>query len=606
MSGLSQLLRRDRNAASKVALRWDADANADRSVSWRQLLEDVAQLRDRLWVSPDGGWVLLTEDAYAFAVGLLALWHSGRHAISPPNRQPSALRILQTRAAGVLTDRPEWFPEGSSIDPLPRERHSQSSIDPSTRFEILDPEALAVEFYTSGTTGAEKPVLKKIRHLEDEVDELGKNWDALVKDAIVFASASHQHLYGMLFGVLWPLSSGHVFQARHFLHAGELIPRLRDADQSVLASVPTHLKNLAAHAQSPSIRDHCRTIFSSGGPLSHETARRIAELVGEAPIEVLGSTETGGIAWRRQDPQNTKQLWIPFGPVQLRRDPALGTLHVRSPFVSVGSANGFLTGDRIQLHDDERFELLGRADRVVKIGERRLDLERMESQLRGHEWVDDLALTTLQREIEESQSERTGPSERVAAAVIPSSQGWALICASGKRAFCADLRSRLADAWDPILHPRYWRLVVDLPENPQGKITQSRLRELFQEPDWGALSSDRPELLGEDRSPNAIERSCLVPPDLSCFPGHFPNRPMVPGVLQLDWALALAEVWLGRAPRVLEIESLKLLLPLEPGARFRIRVEQPKSTQLRVKLWSDGEVFAKARIRIEAASRSKP
>jgi len=595
-----------------VALRWDADANVDRSICWGELLDDVARLRDRLLGAPDGGWVLLTEDAYAFAVGLLALWHSGRHAISPPNRQPSALRILQTRAAGVLTDRPEWFPEGSSIDPLPRERPSQNStdpgirpMDPPTRFETLDPESLAVEFYTSGTTGAEKPVLKKIRHLEDEVEELGKNWDALLKDAIVFASASHQHLYGMLFGVLWPLSSGHVFQSRHFLHAGELIPRLRDADQSVLASVPTHLKNLAAHAQSPSIRDHCRTIFSSGGPLSHETARGIAELVGVAPIEVLGSTETGGIAWRCQDPHSTKQLWIPFTPVHIQRDSALGTLHVRSPFVSVGSAEGFLTGDRIQLHDDERFELLGRADRVVKIGERRLDLERMESQLRGHEGVADLALTTLQRETEESQSERTGPSERVAAVVIPSSQGWTLIRASGKRVFCADLRSRLADAWDPILHPRYWRLVVDLPENPQGKITQSRLRELFQEPDWGPLSSDRPELLGESRSANAIERSCLVPPDLSCFPGHFPGSPMVPGVLQLDWALGLAEVWLGHAPRVLEIESLKLLLPLEPGARFRIRVEQPKSTQLRVKLWSDGEVFAKARIRIAEASRSK-
>ncbi|MEE8165471.1 MAG: AMP-binding protein, partial [Myxococcota bacterium] len=522
MSPLSQLLRQDRDAASRVALRWDPDAGLDRSVSWSELLADVARLRDRLRAAPDGGWVLLTEDAYAFAVGLLALWHSGRYVISPPNRQLGSLRVLQTRAAGVLTDRPEWFSEGSSVDPLLRERHPEIStgidsrpISESTSFGALDPDSLAVEFYTSGTTGDEKPVLKKIRHLEDEVHELGENWDALLKDAIVFASASHQHLYGMLFGVLWPLSSGHVFQAQHFLHAGELIPRLRAADHSVLASVPTHLKRLAGHAQSPLLRNQCRTIFSSGGPLPQETAHRIAGFLGEAPIEVLGSTETGGIAWRRQAPGEVKPLWTPFGPVQIDRDPALGTLQVRSPFVSVGSADGFSTGDRIALHDEERFELLGRADRVVKIGERRLDLTRMESQLRGQEWVEDVALTTLQREIEEPDAERADPIERVAAVVVPSRKGWALIRDSGRRAFCSGLRSSLADAWDPVLHPRYWRFVVELPEDQQGKIAQNRLRVLFQDPDWGQLSSDRPELLGEIRTRQAIERSCLVPSDLS-------------------------------------------------------------------------------------------
>ena len=72
-------------------------------------------------------------------------------------------------------------------------------------------------------------------------------------------------------------------------------------------------------------------------------------------------------------------------------------------------------------------------------------------------------------------------------------------------------------------------------------------------------------------------------------------------MLQLDWALALAEVWMGQAPRATEIESLKLLLPLEPGARFRIRVERPQPTRLEIKLWYEDEVFAKARIRIAEA-----
>jgi acyl-coenzyme A synthetase/AMP-(fatty) acid ligase len=303
----------------------------------------VARLRDRLQEAPAGAWVLLTDDAYSFAVGLFALWHSGRHAISPPNRQLGALRGPQTRAAGVLTDRPDWFPEGSTLHPLLRELPIGSDEEfaaAAKSFEPLDGGALAVEFFTSGTTGDEKPVLKELRHLASEVEELGENWDDRVEGAVFFASASHQHLYGMLFGVLWPLCSGHVFQAEHFLHAGELVPRLAAAERSVLASVPTHLKRLVLHVQSPKLRDRCREVFSSGGPLPEDTAHRIAELVGDAPIEVFGSTETGGIAWRRQTPvakgeegsMEAQRLWTPFPSVEIVDDPESATLRVRSPF----------------------------------------------------------------------------------------------------------------------------------------------------------------------------------------------------------------------------------------------------------------------------------
>ena len=96
-----------------------------------------------------------------------------------------------------------------------------------------------------------------------------------------------------------------------------------------------------------------------------------------------------------------------------------------------------------------------------------------------------------------------------------------------------------------------------------------------------------------------------MPADLSCFPGHFPDRSVVPGVLQLDWALALAEVWLGEMPRVEQIESLKLLMPLEPGVLFQMRVERTAPNRLEIRFWSEGVVFSKGRIRI-ANQAAKP
>jgi acyl-CoA synthetase (AMP-forming)/AMP-acid ligase II len=555
-------------------------------ICWGDLLTDVAALRARLAREPEGAWVLLTEDAYAFAVGLFALWHSGRHALSPPNHQPGSLRTLQTRAAGVLSDRPDWFAEGACLHPL---LDGDADANPGL-LSPLDRDALALELHTSGTTGGEKPVTKRIRHLEDEVAELAASWDALVEGAAIFATASHQHLYGLLFGVLWPLASGHSFQSHHFLHVGEAVPRMRERGRCVLASVPTTLKRLVRHASASELKGVCGTVFSSGGPLPRETAHEVAGLLGHAPIEVLGSTETGGIAWRAQEPELADPPWTPFPSVRVSRDAELGVLRVRSPFVSVSEdTEGFATNDRVTLRPDGRFSLHGRADRVVKVGEKRLDLGRMESQLRGHAYVEELALTTVDR----------NGALRVAAAVVPSEQGWQALAREGRLGFGRALRHELGDAWDPVLHPRHWRMVDQLPVNTQGKLTKDALEQLFDVRESAGAMPDRPELLEEFRGPDFVERACVVPGDLACLPGHFPGAPVVPGVLQLDWALEMAAALCDGTPQVTEIESLKFSQPLRPGDAFRIQVRAVAPDRLELRIWGEKGENGRGRVRIE-------
>ena len=76
MSSLSTLLQQSRAADSVVAWRRENEERAGGAVRWGEFRLDVARLRERLTGEPEGGWLLLTEDTYAFAVGLLALWHS--------------------------------------------------------------------------------------------------------------------------------------------------------------------------------------------------------------------------------------------------------------------------------------------------------------------------------------------------------------------------------------------------------------------------------------------------------------------------------------------------------------------------------------------------
>jgi acyl-CoA synthetase (AMP-forming)/AMP-acid ligase II len=563
-------------------------------VDWGEFRHGVASLHARLSQEHSGAWILLTEDAYSFAVGLFALWHAGCHAILPPNRQPHSLAALQTRAAGVLSDQPNWFASGSPLHPL----RDGKAVGP-TDLAPLRPDALSVELFTSGTTGDEKPVVKRIAHLEAEVDQLEACWGEQVEGSTFFSTASHQHLYGLLFGVLWPLCTGRPFDAQHLLHAGELVPRMHEAKTSVLASVPTSLKHLARHAGAETLRDQRHAIFSSGGPLPTDTAHAVARVVGHAPIEVLGSTETGGIAWRSQEPETGEALWTPFPCARVTRDAGRGVLRVSSPLVSVEeSGEGFATGDRIELLADGRFRLGGRSDQIVKVGEKRLDLTRMASQLRGHEWLEEAALTTIDRESE----------QRVAAVVVASERGADVLRSEGRRAFTRDLREALAGSWDPVLHPRYWRIVPRLPENTQGKVTREALGQLFQTRGIESGSPDRPEVLEELRGSDFIERACVVPKDLECFAGHFPERVLVPGVLQLDWAMDLLALLQGHAPVVEEIESLKLIAPLDPGMKFRLNVRivhpadaseaTPGATKMEFTLWSKEEKHSIGRVRL--------
>jgi 3-hydroxymyristoyl/3-hydroxydecanoyl-(acyl carrier protein) dehydratase len=56
-----------------------------------------------------------------------------------------------------------------------------------------------------------------------------------------------------------------------------------------------------------------------------------------------------------------------------------------------------------------------------------------------------------------------------------------------------------------------------------------------------------------------------VPADLPAFAGHFPGRPIVPGVLLLERALALIAAEAGVDPACGSIANAKFLSPVGPG-----------------------------------------
>ena len=75
----------------------------------------------------------------------------------------------------------------------------------------------------------------------------------------------------------------------------------------------------------------------------------------------------------------------------------------------------------------------------------------------------------------------------------------------------------------------------------------------------------------------STEFSWPVPADHPAFAGHFPGRPIVPGVVLLDRAILLAEQLLGQPVAHWQVGNAKFFSPVGPGEILSFALE-PKAS----------------------------
>jgi 3-hydroxymyristoyl/3-hydroxydecanoyl-(acyl carrier protein) dehydratase len=107
----------------------------------------------------------------------------------------------------------------------------------------------------------------------------------------------------------------------------------------------------------------------------------------------------------------------------------------------------------------------------------------------------------------------------------------------------------------------------------------------------------------ERRGEGAAELELTVPRDLAYFEGHFPGTPVVPGVVQIRWALALARRCLGLEGEFAGVEALKFQQTLAPGAEVRLELGHTAGTsKLRFAYRTDHSAVSSGRVLLRSAS----
>lgn len=468
------------------------------------------------------------DDAAEQATALFAAWQAGAAVFLPADAQEHTRERL---AAQVDL----W------LDHLP-ETTGCTAVE-ATR---LVSHACHLTLCTSGSSGEPKLIDKSLTQLAKEVTALEQLWGREIDAAVVISSVSAQHIYGLLFRVLWPLCAGRPF-LRRTLPFSEDMQRASLAQQRFIwVASPALLKRMSDNLDWPAL-SRISKVFSSGGVLAKEAAQSLQQRLQQLPTEIYGSSETGGIAWRQGG-----EHWQPFNDVEVDVNQH-GALTLTSPYLPAGHREE--TADAVQIEADGRFLLRARLDRIIKLEEKRISLPMVEHALNSHSWVSDSRVAALHK-----------GRAFLAALVALSPAGLHALRNQGRRAVTESLRKHLSTHVEPIALPRHWRLCAELPYNSQGKLAQAQVEQML-----GAKRATQitPESVTEQDGELRIQ--ARVPIDLAHFAGHFASTPVVPGVVQIDWALQLARQLLeDLPPRFAGMETLKFQQLMRPGDQVQL------------------------------------
>lgn len=514
----------------------------DSAVTWQQFLIDIFQLREQLKNMPDANCALFHEESYTFSVALLSLLSLGKTVYLPANNTLGTADLLRQDSANVNSCK-NFIGDWPDANLANAALAIQTNVSASHLSGEISLPALTgkLVLFTSGSTGEPKAIVKTLAQLDAELHTHAQLWGERWRNARVLATVSHQHIYGLLFKVLGPLCGARCFHSSTFRDPANLLAQA--TENCIWIASPAHLQRL--QNDWPWNPQYLVATFCSGGVLHANAAQHHRELGGSWPIEIYGSSETGGIAVRTQ--ANGNSAWSPFPNIDFR---IADTLEIRSPHLA--DNDWFVTADQATVCEGG-FELGARADRIVKIEGKRIALPEIESRLNAHEWIVQARTVVIER-----------ARQRIGVVAELSDSGKQQLETLGKHSFSQQLRIYLQQYFEPIVLPRLWRF-APLPIDSQGKVSTKVLAAFFENTEEKSEKVILPIIHNRLIDSLRCELVIQIPEDLIYLQGHFPGVPVVPGVALLRWVEYFAREYLSVVGICKNLEVIKFKQLVRPG-----------------------------------------
>lgn len=407
-------------------------------VAWPTAVSDIGLIARQI-PSSVKRVVIDCSCSYKFFVSLLACLSIGKTVVLLPNGlETTRLKYIDEYDCVVDDAYVSLCVGGDRIARLP---------SPASDVEPWVPDNATLIFYTSGSSGEPKKVVKAFGSLVEEVRDSSRLF-GLAACSLTVSTVPHQHLYGLLFKIIASFENRRPFYAEIIRFPSQM----SGLDNFLLVSSPAFLSRLD---QGDAIVG-ARTVISSGGPLAVEDGKKVIKIFNAPGFEVYGSTETGGIGHRRLSDQ---KVFLPFPGVEVSADKE-GALRILSRYMN--GRQWVTCDDQIRLLEDGRFEVVGRRDDVVKIEEKRISLNEIAR-----------AIASSFDEIERVHvvTYDTGRRKRLGALVVARLDK----AHFGPAELIDSAIEKLKSSIDPIFIPKKWKVVESMEMNEVGKVSRDRI-----------------------------------------------------------------------------------------------------------------------------------
>ena len=370
--------------------------------------------------------------------------------------------VTDSGAQVWLGERPD---DAEGLPHIPVRLHARSWH----RYPEPSPEATALIWYTSGTTGPPKGVVLSRRAIAADLDALSEAWEWTPEDTLVHGLPLF-HIHGLVLGLLGSLRIGN-----RFVHTGKPSPAGYAAAQgSLYFGVPTVWSRVVGDLDAALALSSARLLVSGSAALPVPVFDRLAELTGHKPVERYGASETMiTVSTLAAGERRPGWVGLPLSGVQTRLvddagAPAphdgetIGRLQVRTPAMFDGYLNRpdataeafdadgwYRTGDAAVIDGDGMHRIVGRESvDLIKTGGYRVGAGEVEAALLGHPGVAEAAVVGMPDD---------DLGQRIVAFVVGDADPDALI-------------NYVAEQLSVHKRPREIRVVDSLPRNAMGKV----------------------------------------------------------------------------------------------------------------------------------------
>jgi acyl-CoA synthetase (AMP-forming)/AMP-acid ligase II len=371
-------------------------------------------------------------------------------------------------------------------------RDSHSAVDPRA---VVSPGAVALQLYTSGTTGLPKGVMLSHRNIlsgRREATREHMEWNEWQQDDVNLVALPVGHIGGVGWAIVGFLNGAHTIVQREFVPA-QVLEAIERQRVSKIFLVPTALHMLLLQ---PRVREidysRMRHILYGASPIALDLLREATEVFGCGFCQQYGMTETCGtivyLPPEDHDPAGNRRMrgaGIPMPGVEIRvvdaitRAPLapgqIGEVETRSVANMVGywnrpdataetiGADGWLrTGDAGYLDEDGYLYIQDRFKDMICSGAENIYPAEVENAVFGHPAVQEVAVIGV-------PDDKWGESVKAMVVLKP-----------GARPDAEDILSFTRTRLAGFKVPKSVDFVSALPRGPSGKI----LRRVLREPYW--------------------------------------------------------------------------------------------------------------------------